>query len=1054
MVTIRKLVLILLGILTLLAFSIFILRGILYPHISVPDKYKLVRYYACMLAICTKGCGHDYLSFDESNPNDIAICVERDPVTKDCKKWCQDICDEMNWGNGRHCGKEFNVTINLEGLTQLKGIYEFQWIVSITTSEEHKRAKTEIFDILHHLNKTENFPSIGLLDEVKYTIQAGRGAITDWHCTGPWYEFDKSYEGLGGKLGPYGPILPSDYEFCGGVVREYKKPNIGIGAVILPSNEAREIFGCTDKIFPGWFWGVTEDAPGFYSCIFEGSLTMWAMNNTINDKADIVIVSNRYRPDHFYITAEPPEQIKPINNWATYKVKIVNHIYSEDQTEFELKLNYPENVECEWENEDSDLTTITLSNNTEDSLNFKCRATQTGDYEIKVRAQGSIYDDWANVKLHSTTYDLDCIPQGCKIKIYAGRENVREAVRVINKLGFDAVFNLNLEQENVVNCNFVGGSTVNIPNGGSADISIKCKPKPETAGNNYIVKISSSLGGYNLARSKEIEVEVVKCSGPLIIETLTTNNQKIEEVAAGNEVKLFVHTDDCGGQSFKIYANNSNYNKIDYHIFSGVLSISDSSWYITRSVSTPGTYSFYVFADLNGDGDTNDEGEMNFTTLKVLPPASQEGRSCSKCNNEWCTYSPSYYGICRHCNLLIICNWEDCKNSCDPQSCYMDDGLPPDEVCANYSNLCCISGNNTYYSNGPSTEIPCLSLDNLKENSVNRNFWWGGYNCDWFSCWLTVGNAKNILINDGLTATFQNDWPGSVEECRGIGGPNPSNPPQSLSSAQLTSISTPTGNHNACQLTESSPPYSTWIYIKISETSRPIYGLIVSIHLNNKMCDISDFPYLFTANTTTYSKFHIFLHNSSGWFNVTTFEVIANESMDKIINITPQNEFAWKDIDSILIGHGHTYNKRRCFFVVSGLGAVYSDKIDDVDAYIDYVGLLTADKKTPYCTDGSGRFNRIVNDAKVCYWGLDCPIAGNGWSYKGKSTYTGIFGECDCFSGTCGLGYCERVIDGNRFCFSGIKCMNGGWVFENFEKCGVLETCTWKGCVCEGCMSI
>ncbi|MEM2137181.1 MAG: hypothetical protein QXI93_04420, partial [Candidatus Methanomethylicia archaeon] len=724
MVTIRKLVLILLGILTLLAFSIFILRGILYPHISVPDKYKLVRYYACMLAICTKGCGHDYLSFGESNPNDIAICVERDPVTKDCKKWCQDICDEMNWGNGRHCGKEFNVTINLEGLTQLKGIYDAYWISRISPPENYRKAKTEIFDILHELNQTENFPSIGLLDKVRYTEKTDYSIGLGWYCDA-WYYFHSDYR-LGKYFGgPYGPILPSDYEFCGGVVREYKKPNIGIGAVILPSNEAREIFGCTDKIFPGWFWGVTEDAPGFYSCIFEGSLTMWAMNNTINDKADIVIVSNRYRPDHFYITAEPPEQIKPINNWATYKVKIVNHIYSEDQTEFELKLNYPENVECEWENEDSDLTTITLPNNTEDSLNFKCRATQTGDYEIKVRAQGSIYDDWANVKLHSTTYDLDCIPQGCKIEVYANKENVREVVRIINKLGFDATFHLNLQQEDVVNCNFVGGSTVNIPNGGSADITIKCTPKPEAGGNDYTIQISSSLEDYQLIKTQEITVEVKKCKGPLIIETLTTNNQKIEEVVAGNEVKLFVYADGCGGQSFKIYANNSNYQNIDYKIFNGVLSLDDSTWDTIKNINTPGTYTFYAFADW-------DDEMKNFTVLRVKE-SQQEGKNCILCNGEWCVFSLGYVGWGDICDRWVnFISTENCPNSCDPQSCLPDSGA----VCAWSSNLCCVSGSD-FYSNGPG--IPCLSPDNVTHATRNDYIVWRGDN---------LNEARNILVGD------------------------------------------------------------------------------------------------------------------------------------------------------------------------------------------------------------------------------------------------------------------------------------------------------------------
>ncbi len=1064
MVATRKVILILLGILALLAFLIFLLRGFVYPRISLPDKYKIVRYYACVYAICTKGCGHDWLDVDENNPNDIGICVERDPTTKKCLKSCQDVCEEMNWNNicnepEKCCNQNYNITVNLEGEALLKGIYD-GWVRGAGFFE----AKTEIVDILQELNKSEKFPSIELfgttLDD--YLIEAYSEYAADCYyasngicfnqvdcvCLGPMYALHSSYNFS--NLPAFGPILPDDFKFCGGVVDKYARANIGVGAIILPSQEAREKFGCTDRPVK------KIDTPGFYSCVFKGPLIMWALGNDLNKGKDVVIVS-KHLSDHFFITAEPPEQIKPVNNWATYKVTIVNHIYSAEETEFELKLTYPENVECKWENEDSDSTRITLKNNTQDSLNFVCRANQPEKkYEIKIKAKGKIYEDWASVILSSTTYEIDCLVQDCEIEVYANKENIRKVVRITNNLGFDATFKLELEQDDVLNCEFVGGNKVSIPSEGYADISINCMPKPEAEGGSYAIKISSSLEGYNLVKSKKITVVVKKCKGPTQLQIIDPiSNIQIEKIAAGNKVKLYVYAEGCEGVSVKIYGTNEDYKDTDYEIFSSSLSVGSYSWSVIRRVSTPGTYTFYAWVDINGNKE-KDEGEVDSKNLTVgkaeLIP--NECKLCNeKCiffNSEVCydyIFYKAYGEICDRCTGDFFNPVEPCTSACDPQSCKMSTGK-----CAEYSNVCCISGDETYYSNGPG--IPCFSEDNLNELKVTKNFWWGGYNCNIFGCWFTVREAKNILVKDDKYAVFENDWPGSKDECRGIGGPNPSNPPEHLSSATLTTISTPTGNHNACKLSDNLPPYSTWMYIRISATSRPVYGVIISIYLDPQDCHFYP-PSVTTRSKITYSNFHLFLHSQSGWFKAGTISISAENKTNKTIKILP-DEFAWKNIDAILIAHAHTYDLRQCerSSGFPGVPPLPYTEIEDVNAYIDYVGLLTADKERPFCTEGrvgeeQTPYHRVVNDASTCYWGVDCPLSRNGWKYKGVTSYTGFLEECRCRSGeseTCGYGYCEREVGGNKFCFSRVRCASGGWTFLNFEKCGPEQVCTREGC--------
>jgi len=93
-----------------------------YPYIAemldlynplLEGKYKLVRYYACSLAICTKGCGKTEVG---------NICVDYDAVKRECKDGgtCQDICDDQFGGSsepGEFCGENYKINLPLEKST-------------------------------------------------------------------------------------------------------------------------------------------------------------------------------------------------------------------------------------------------------------------------------------------------------------------------------------------------------------------------------------------------------------------------------------------------------------------------------------------------------------------------------------------------------------------------------------------------------------------------------------------------------------------------------------------------------------------------------------------------------------------------------------------------------------------------------------------------------------------------------------------------------------------------------------------------------------------------
>ena len=213
------------------------------------------------------------------------------------------------------------------------------------------------------------------------------------------------------------------------------------------------------------------------------------------------------------------------------------------------------------------------------------------------------------------------------------------------------------------------------------------------------------------------------------------------------------------------------------------------------------------------------------------------------------------------------------------------------------------------------------------------------------------------------------------------------------------------------------PTYTSWLYIKISESSRPVYGLVLR-GLNDAIC----------------GNFLVFLHNSTNWFN------IGGGYLNQWKWFYPSGKWSWDGIDSLLIVQADD-----CSWVnPPGYKPYFS---------LDYIGLLTKDSspsRTPFCTEGDETdYHRTVDDGKTCYWNLNCPASGGGWTTDSPaSTGVGAFSECNCNpavnSGAhCDEGYCKL---GEKLCYYNVTCKHGGWS-GSYDVCAdPMQSCTSSGC--------
>ena len=1089
------------------ALIIGIVSCIAYPYIRdfllplwnplLDEKTRLVRYYACSLAICADGCGSEEVK---------NICLERDPGTRKCLKWCDDICKENGW-NGRCCGKKYKINITLKNPIRFEGC-QYKYNIRYDRYE----VLTNSYDISILLNKTEKFPVLsdffkfqtyGSLkksgDKTKSILDQGNESSglegSNWDSSvflipqamGTWYKCGAFWNG------GYLFILPGTLHlinetttrlFADGIVK-YPSERIGVYKYYVNSKGIGAIQMIPENAYVDWKCHTTtwnKCPEGFYECEYKGKISIYSIIPCIGNKlaawdadtdteypcsengiksslenAEIICPDVFFEPADkpfaggFNISIEPNETLITLGEEAKFNVSVKNNLGFD--SEFHLEINSPEKANCSFA-DDEDKTSIFVRNDSQGFKDFVCKPENVGSYTIEVVAWDGAITHLAQAELKVGDFYVSIEPHEKKTLYVNFAQSY--TVKVNNSLGKDAKFNLSLTANNDLGCSFDSTNSDKIEDffvakDQTEETKFTCTPNENTAGKNYKIEVTGKYE--SLRRSDSVKVKVASCippEGDLTVSLSSTTAGEDSTITASG-------FKDCPNKNAQFFVSllTDDGKRIEEQSI-GSVSTGKKSVSITKTLGNPGKYVFKV--KINFDV-IEKSGEKEVTVTSGTP----RGKDCSKCNDEWCSFSLGtvvcwdwdwvlpggevFADICDKCTGDALNPVENCPNSCDPQSCYQDS---IEGSCAKASNICCISGED-YYSPGP-PDVPCLSPDTNTHNDENDYFKWKG-----------VDNPRNVLVLDNDVG-IECD-PNNPQNCFYVGERNSyatfkwdvfctKDSDCGLSDAKCIEI--PDDDHpsdvkdkKACKLKGFDDDYwfTSWLYIRIVDEDRPVYGI--------KIVSRGDCPLYNKVLSFVNEKFELFLHkHGGGWIHVASpvFTDIIGET--KIFR--PSDSWAWEGIDGILLAHKYNYESW-----LQG-PPPYKSESRTSDSWIDYIGLLTKGANISYCTDKpkgindeSKFFYRTVDNGVKCYWGLDCEDGKDqtGWSYDGTSEgikpLQDMNNVCDCSDNDnqCGKGYCSFSLNEKQYCYYGVKCAHGGWWPEGLQECKDDEVCTWKGCV-------
>jgi hypothetical protein len=943
------------------------------------EKEDLVRYYACSLALCTKGCSGDNLD---------KICLDMDCTTKTCKTSCKSLCDNppSSWPNpqgsgpGEICGKSYNISLPLEEQIALIGChYDIRHRQYLWLDLPESEASTEIAEIIHFLNKSEGFP---VFDELLFNGMWGKSieesdAEKNAHVSLAWpyglpgniYSTDAKVNLVGyGKV----PILDLNVPY--------------FGQVLVDSNEAQTSYGCikNNECFKDEVLG---------QCLFKGNLNIWSSSKKLK-----VIQAPYYgqmvygayvffntlspSPATFTINATPCygqcvgnpkcERIK-LHEDACFNVKITNSLGTGSNFNLEMDctngpcIGNPSSLGCTEPCTSSFRPNdFNIGSDGEEISVLNFTPTETGTYQIFVTAQPTAAYGPESDILELRVVDFDIRFTGNTNLEVKPNDRATYNFYIDNQLGNDN-FQLSYSCPGCT-CLFENGQPTYTKSLGIGQSQFKINCSSGTKGT-YTINLHALAVNESLAKdtAPDATLKVTGCTGDI---SLSVNSPV---PSAGSVTLSASGLDGCGSVPVLFTVNDT---RLNFSQCSGSTGCSK-----TYTANSPGNYTIYAKIDIDEDGNWSENNEWDLKNLTISEPARSDRTTVP--NAEGCKYDVN---MCDYCSLWIgsYCwSWADCKNCNDPQSCgvltYIP-GFPPSRVTSSQSNICCTGYDN--HSSGPE-KVPCLSTDNRNDNTMTTDFYWSGY----------VQNPRNIYdpqsyidsnhVVQTWSAYFEDRRPDSINDC--YGGPGAPQPLQDLKNYVQYVTDSPWGK--ACLFTPElaySMYYSkSWIFMRVAQTgdSRAIYG-------------IEGVP-----SGSYAERYEILLHkNKTGEWIHAGYITDGNE------RLRPSG-WSWNDIDSMLIGFWN----------------------HDSVGYLYWLALLTKGSNVAFCTDGSANeYYRTVDDGKKCYWGVDCPLSGSSWNYGGLSPGVGPFLEsnlCDCSSGSCGSGTCNT----GHFCFSNVKCMNGGW---------------------------
>jgi len=966
--------------------------GFLYP-----EKTKFVRYYACSLALCTRGCGSDVVN---------EICLENDTTTPECDLGCQDICDdnpfdwptdrESEWSNpsgGVVCGKPFPLNLHLETEVPMRGcIYLGQ--VNIDGDSNYIRTDTETNQIIDKIQEVgEEFPesygSDGLLDSRGGCIIFGPTAWS-WCMT------------LGGIYQIGTP--EQKYERC--------CVDLGSGGIMLDPTDIYEKYSCFDKRLP-WIPLTTIDCPGFYQCVFKpGDLTLtsdWEKNG----QADILITSGPIEDWGFEIEASPSLQSMTLDDTtATFTVEITNNL---GDTSFTLSIDnslstFPDGttLACTF-----DPTPLSVEDGDADESTMTCTPSSPGDYDIWIRVspRTGVASEYARVTLKVVNFELEIIKPSSKHLDIGKNVDAEFEVRITNEMGEEVTFQLNHDYSGpgILDCSFIPTS-LTIAHGGSGISKLSCYSATE---GDYTISVWSEVG--SIRKSDGATITVLECWGDL---KLTIDTETIE---SGDT--FTVKAEGLSGCEDRSVSLSVNYPELDIgYCDNWVGGVCEK----TFIANTPGVYTLYGFVRLIGSGTGDDPREMNTTDLTIsvdAPPGKDV--DLGNCFFAWgghgaCAWPcGGYPGMCdyckgnQYCGIPLVNGWlpQNCEDKLDPQT---NGG-------AMFANICCLY-NSDYYDNGPD-DVPCFTTDTYTTDYGSNGFFWSN-TLTWVG---RVNNPRDLLVLDSNYARLENYQTCRTDSDCGCGwGPIlPDLPVKDCDGIEQETILTTecdediySPTYSYCVFSGTNEAFLAWMYIRINPygSYRPIYGLDIYYKGCMQSAEIRNVD------------LNIYVHNSAGWSYKYTLQ--TTNQAGGATRITPgSSQWTWDEADGILIGLAQG-TEEGC--------------ID-----IDYIGLLTTDGATPYCTDGDSMFNRVVDNGVRCYWDTNCN-SGGGWGNYKLSEGVGAVSECSCTDGSCGRGYCEKIAGGRNFCYYEVECANGGWRNTAIDICDLgnpsRDECTFQGC--------
>ncbi len=1035
------------GMLTLFVFGLpWIENTILYP-----ERTKLIRYYACSLAICTKGC-------DGTDPDNIVdrICLENYTDTETCDVECKSIC--QNWGSpgpDTACGRNYPIELSLQGKGPLggvimKGVYRV-WYKSLIQGCVFCSDAADIIDFMKYGRvapcRPEGYKYIevpqGLMNIIGFPLSI-TGSFAETSSAGRYPDFPEPDELLGSGCGT---------GLFGGIV-DASRNDIGEGAILLDQGVAREAFGCFpqspyDDIFASSLCNVGDT---YYQCDFKGRLYLWGTKTT-SGCADVTINSTPPEPGEFWVEVEPvspPDRIVgkkvmvTLDEEAIYTVTIHNSLGTGADFTLEFGLadeisSYGPNPVCQFSS-----TSETVFSGETRIVELRCLASsdpsELSDDDREDLVSG---EKWIDVMVSTPAYGSrndQALLEVVDLRLDVWVSGNKPIETITKDIGVDAEYTVEIRNNFNTQEDF---DLSYIPNDPSVTCDFDLNPltvNPQTFDTttmrcrspnlgSYTIEVKASHADTDLEKYDDVYLTVSGCSGDLIM-------NGPYDVESGGDVDVYV-TGFTGCQGRTIYLSVIDLDLVVDTCLVDVLGSGDECTFLTHVANTPGYYRMYVKMDMDPPIGTR----INSTTLTISVDPPQAGGVytypwpndlacdfsfggdcsiltdgpdiCDKCGNCVGELFGYYEGEWRFPFGVPVCGMNPPAYACtdygDPQS-----NSDRRAYNASASNLCCVSGQD-YYSPGPS-DAPCLSPDDNTHHDKTDVFSYMGP--DTYGDFGRVLNPRNILVMDERYAEFRPyALPGCVSDLDCDGFLRWGVRPDLLDGVAKCDVPPASGY---CYLTDVPLNYyGIWLFFRISPDYRPVYGL----QIRYKGC----------GGDGDWVGLNIFMHDSNGWFLAHQQGTSDDDSLTTF-NVRP-SEWAWNNVDAVMLAIDR-FSQRQC--------------ID-----IDYVGLLSPGN-VPYCTYGTGDYNRVVDNGKKCYWDLDCPPAGSGWTTsKPVSSGVGPFavggGTCGCDNPgvTCGRGYCNFSYSSpsKELCYHNVACKNGGWSGD-WKICGPSENCGSDGGTC------